>query len=350
MQLTFKTLKNELFKLDVEASTTVGQLKEKIANERSMVLKSLKLIFTGNILKDAATIEDSGLKGADGEFIVLMGKAAPKASTTEPAPQKETPTPSEPTQDAEKKPDAVASQETKNQDASENSSDSKTEESPKDGSAMDTSNAPPSSGTEAQVEQLVNMGFTKDQAQTALRLAFGNTDRAAEYLTSGNMPAESDDQTNQPNTETPPSTSTPSTENSASNDSGPQPLSPDSPLYFLLNNPEFMQVRAFVQRQPNMLPALLLELTRNQPEMVRLINDNREDFYNLLNSPINDASSQDGIGGGGGRQQQIQVTPEENAAIDRLCAMGFDKALVVQAYFACDKNEELAANYLLEDN
>merc|ERR1719168_228684 len=51
-------------------------------------------------------------------------------------------------------------------------------------------------------------------------------------------------------------------------------------------------------------------------------------------------------GGGGGGRGVIQVTQEEKAAIDRLKAMGFPEHAAVEAYMVCDKNEELAANYL----
>ena len=44
----------------------------------------------------------------------------------------------------------------------------------------------------------------------------------------------------------------------------------------------------------------------------------------------------------------IRLTAEEMAAVDRLTAMGFDRTEAAQAFLACDKNETLAANLLMD--
>lgn len=55
-----------------------------------------------------------------------------------------------------------------------------------------------------------------------------------------------------------------------------------------------------------------------------------------------------GHGGGGGGQQVLRLTEEEMAAVDRLTEMGFDRSEAAQAFLACDKNEALAANLLMD--
>ena len=52
--------------------------------------------------------------------------------------------------------------------------------------------------------------------------------------------------------------------------------------------------------------------------------------------------------GGPGGPQVLRLTDEEMAAVDRLTEMGFDRAEAAQAFLACDKNEALAANLLMD--
>jgi UV excision repair protein RAD23 len=130
-------------------------------------------------------------------------------------------------------------------------------------------------------------------------------------------------------------------------------------LDFLRNNPHFQQLRMLVQQQPQMLEPILQQVGAGNPQLAQLIGQNQEQFLQLLAEDIDDDSQ---LPPG---TQAISVTEEERDAIERvcispsacliqglttfqLCRLGFPRDSVIQAYFACDKNEELAANFLFE--
>ncbi|GMI75366.1 hypothetical protein HRI_001205900 [Hibiscus trionum] len=114
-------------------------------------------------------------------------------------------------------------------------------------------------------------------------------------------------------------------------------------LDFLRNSQQFQALRAMVQANPQILQPMVQELGKQHPHLMRLIQEHQAD---LVNEP-----AEGGEGNALGQlaevmPQAVQVTPEERDAIERLEAMRFDRATVLQVFFACNKNEELAANYL----
>lgn len=66
-----------------------------------------------------------------------------------------------------------------------------------------------------------------------------------------------------------------------------------------------------------------------------------------LGGMMGGAGGAGGLGGMGGAQV-LRLSEEEMAAVDRLTEMGFDRTEAAQAYLACDKNEALAANLLMD--
>ncbi|EGE04583.1 nucleotide excision repair protein RAD23 [Trichophyton equinum CBS 127.97] len=113
-------------------------------------------------------------------------------------------------------------------------------------------------------------------------------------------------------------------------------------LEFLRNNPHFQQLRQLVQQQPQMLEPILQQVGAGNPQLAQLIGQNQEQFLQLLSEDVDDETQ---LPPG---TQSISVTEEERDAIERLCRLGFSRDSVIQAYFACDKNEELAANFLFD--
>ncbi|XP_021910196.1 ubiquitin receptor RAD23d-like [Carica papaya] len=119
-------------------------------------------------------------------------------------------------------------------------------------------------------------------------------------------------------------------------------------LIFFHNSPQFQAFRAMVQANPQILQPMLQELGKQNPNLMRLIQEHQADFLRLINEPVE--GGEGNILGqlAAAMPQSITVTPEEREAIGRLEAMGFDREIVLEVFFACNKNEELAANYLLD--
>ena len=122
-----------------------------------------------------------------------------------------------------------------------------------------------------------------------------------------------------------------------------------------------MQLRAAIQQNPGLLPPLIEQIGQSNPELFALLDQHKEAFIELLNEGAD--SDVDGEEDGNeplleGQQQDeqgeqpaisIQVNEQEQEALKRLEQLGFPRARVIEAYFACDKNEELAANFLFEN-
>ena len=112
------------------------------------------------------------------------------------------------------------------------------------------------------------------------------------------------------------------------------------------------------RQNPSLVQPLLEELSRSNPPLLQLVQQNQSDFMSLLNgttpleTPAQPPPSAQPTPAAGGQpppgQVQIQVTAEEKEAIERLQALGFPREQVLQAFLACEKNETLAANMLVD--
>ncbi|KAJ8286620.1 hypothetical protein GJAV_G00041230 [Gymnothorax javanicus] len=348
MQITLKTLQQQTFKIDIDGEETVKALKEKIENEKGkdgFPVAGQKLIYAGKILNDDTALKE--YKIDEKNFVVVMvAKPKPAPSAAQPSPAATPATaPTAPSSTAST-PAPVPSTSPKTPPKSSSREDTPTEEKPPESTAPASSPVGSSSplpnvnffdeatsalvtgqSYENMVTEIMLMGYEREQVVAALRASFNNPDRAVEYLLTG-LPSEEESHS-------------------------PTSTSGANPLEFLRTQPQFQQMRQIIQQNPSLLPTLLQQIGRENPQLLQQISSHQEQFIQMLNEPVQEAG-QGGGGGvaeaGGGHMNYIQVTPQEKEAIERLKALGFPEGLVIQAYFACEKNENLAANFLLQQN
>ncbi|KAI3811918.1 hypothetical protein L1987_16614 [Smallanthus sonchifolius] len=378
MKVFVKTLKGTHFEIEVKPEDTVADVKKNIETVQGQDVypaAQQMLIHQGKVLKDATTLEEN--KVAESSFIVIMlskskvpsgqtstaatAPKAPQTSATPPAPAVTQSPPPAVTQPASVPSATPASDPAAIVNApSENVYD------------QAASNLVAGSTLEGTIQHLLDMGggiWDREIVVRVLRAAFNNPERAVEYLYSG-IPESADlppaagaspvpgvQAVNPPAQPAQPAAAVPSAGPNANPlDLFPQGL-PDmganapagaaGNLDFLRNSPQFQALRAMVQANPQILQPMLQELGKQNPHLVRLIQEHQADFLRLINEPVEDGENVLGDLAAA-MPQAVTVTPEEREAIERLEAMGFDRALVLEVFFACNKNEELAANYLLD--
>jgi len=333
MQVTLKNLQQQTFQIEVAGTDTVKVLKDKIEKEKGEGYKAgeQKLIYAGKILVDDDPLSKYNID--EKKFIVVMlskpKAAAPPAAEPAPAP-------------AAPAPPAEAPKEEKMEEG-----------------GGEAPAAAPSTGGDSglvvgedynrMVQNIQDMGYEKSQVEAALRASFNNPDRAVEYLLTG----------------IPPQVEVGGVGGGApapNVTAGGTPAVPaaaaggENPLAFLRDHEMFQQIRSVIQQNPNMLSTMLQQIGQSNPQLLQIISQNQEAFIRMINE--GEAGEEGGVAALPGdapgdvldQPGVIQVSPQDKEAIERLKALGFPEHLVVQAYFACEKNENLAANFLLSQD
>ncbi|XP_063933381.1 uncharacterized protein LOC135145199 [Zophobas morio] len=294
MKVLVKDIHQWKQEFEVAPSDPISSLKEKIMEERGLKDYLIKLIYKGKQLASESTFESYNIQ--DQELIIMLQ------------------TPISTQSNSAKAAGNIG-------DSNEEVIISKEPEAPTSTTAE----------LEDSAEKLRTMGFPEHQIFPALKAAFGDANRAVEYLTNGLpencMESFQDEDTKQA-----------------------QPTLNLQPDTRHLSNPEFLRIIHNIQENPQILEPLLISIGRTNPDFLRTINSHQEDFLRLINDtpPRSAAGMAPATEDASGTPTTISITPEEKEAIDRLCDLGFDERTAVEAYFACDKNEELAANYLFD--
>jgi len=204
------------------------------------------------------------------------------------------------------------------------------------------------------VANLMAMGFEHEQVVRALRAAYNNPDRAAEYLFNG-IP----EHLTQPPAQQQQQAPTGGSGGGGGGGGGAAPGGMQQQLMGLLaQNPQILQQAVAQLAASN--PAILQQI-QNPESLQKLLSDPAV-LQTLMGTMLaqsggrlpgmgGGAGPAPGQGGGGGPPpgaNVIRLTPEEGQAIQRLQAMGFPRNACLEAYLVCQKNEQMAVNYLLE--
>ena len=325
MKLILKNLKQVAYNIEITSENlSILNLKKEIEKVYGFDASQLKLLHNGAVLDDSKTLEDYKIQE---NSIIIMMNSKVKPKNAQPSTNIES-----------SKPQELSEEQKKEQKKTEEKKTEKVEKKQQQFSQ--------------QIDSLVDMGFEKSQAEAAINAAHGQIDLAIEYLYNGipeggNNDFDIDLEEEQGEGE--------GEEGEGEENNNEDPVKNVASV-----------AKVLCKNNSGALTELLQSIQQTDPDLLNLINEREDEFKAFLEQPINDndyrvfqkLSRNMGLVNDEGEEQEqehdsgqirINLTPEEQQVIKRLKDLGnFSEADVVQAYFACEKNEELTANYLFE--
>lgn len=362
MQIIFKDFKKQKITIEVEPEDLVSKAKDAVAQEKGCDVSQLKFVYSGKVLSDDQALSFYKIK--EGDSIIYMISKAKKATP---------PVTSNSSTEKDKGDSATPSSAPAVSIPASTSTEPSAPSSTQGGSDFTSG-----SEREASIQNIMEMGYSREEVETALRAAFNNPHRAVEYLLTGipeNLlpPQPSNEGDN--NTEAPAAESTNAIATSETNDveEGNQNVNlfeaaaqaanqsddaSNDPTRELGEEAQLQLLRQAIQNDPELIQPLIEQISASNPQVAQIIQQDPEAFFRTflgagdgedLGFDFEDAEGEGNESGNEPGTIRLELTEQDQSAISRLCELGFDRDLVIQVYMACDKNEEIAADILFRD-
>lgn len=394
MQVVFKDFKKQKHTVNIEPTDSIATVKERLGELLSVEGNRIKLVFSGRVLQDGKTAEESSIK-QDSQIIYMVSKAPAKkpdsaeTSDSAGAAASGTATTVQSSTDATNGSNVASDVPMSSAEAGAAESSSATAPAVAPVAAAISAATPTTTTTlpaassgdftagaqrEATIANIMEMGYERAAVEEALLAAYNNPDRAVEYLLTG-IP----ENLRRNRTQTAPTSATTTTTTTNDNNASAPEASNNSGNLFeqaaALNEgstegsaaagppataeAQLERLRELIAEDPTMIEEVLGEIAATNPELAQVINSNPAVFIEYLTRGLGgeEALAEDQPIPGAEAEQQggaapftIRLTEEENAAVQRLCELGFDYDTVLQVYIACDKDEATTADLLFRDS
>lgn len=216
---------------------------------------------------------------------------------------------------------------------------------------------------ETAITSIMEIGYSREEVQRAMRLSFNNPDRAVEYLMNG-LPEE---------TPAAAPAAAPASAQGTGDGGAPAPRSgnlfdqaaqvtsaprEDTDMDMLpgeedgqgrqvidLGNPQVLaQLRTLVEHNPAALQPLVQALVQSNPQLAEVLSADPEGFLRLLagNADMGDEESFE--------LPTMQQLPEQDRTnVEQIVAMGIPDTKAIEAYLMCGKNVEMAVQYYFDN-